>query len=263
MVAMEHKNAAHFPSMPNFRQVNKFEEEKKEGKLKYKLYRSSRPDFLTVTEVNSFRKLGIKTIIDFRSHREYKKANGSKMLDSAFPVYKVHLPFMLKYKPDQDVQYKKIKVKPPQSKSTDDSGSETEVGVADVDGEVGVADNKVGVAPPRGEGMEGEQGKHFLVDFFKMNYVYAVFTRAPWYVRLYSVLYLIYDVIFNTGFRYFVSLFARKVLNHTGLTGQYIDMLTYSQASICSGRSMQAMQPDLVITTLSTLWASLKLIDVD
>ena len=49
--------------------------------------------------------------------------------------------------------------------------------------------------------------------------------------------YLIFDFIFNTGYRYFVGLFARKVLNRKGLTGQYIDMLTYSQASMCAGNS--------------------------
>ena len=215
MVAQDKPGLIAFPSMPNFRQINDIPDGKDDKKVKYKLYRSSRPDFLTASEVESFKNLGIKSIIDFRSLSEYRKAKGNKLLDRDFPVYKVQIPFRLKYKPNQEVKVKKIKTKG-STKQGDSSGT-------DIDAITNENDFKE------------PQGKHYLVDFFKMNYVVAVFNRAPWYVRLYSMFYLIFDFIFNTGYRYFVGLFARKVLNREGLTGQYIDMLTYSQASMCAG----------------------------
>ena len=215
MVAQDKPGLIAFPSMPNFRQINDFPDGKDDKKVKYKLYRSSRPDFLTAPEVESFKNLGIKSIIDFRSHSEYHKAKGNKLLDRDFPVYKVQIPFRLKYKPNQEVKVKKIKTKG-STKQGDSSGTDSDAITNEND-------------------FKEPQGKHYLVDFFKMNYVVAVFNRAPWYVRLYSMFYLIFDFIFNTGYRYFVGLFARKVLNREGLTGQYIDMLTYSQASMCAG----------------------------
>lgn len=81
-------------------------------------------------------------------------------------------------------------------------------------------------------------GKHFLIDFFKINYIWKVYNRAPWYIKLYSLFFLIFDLLFNTGFRYFVRVFARHVLNQEGLYGQYCDMINHSQASICAGEKL-------------------------
>jgi Tyrosine phosphatase family len=89
-----------FSSMPNFRKLPSTcdlnTEDQTHDKpqldaqeITLKLYRSSRPDFLTEVEVDQFMKLGIRCIIDFRSAREYRKASGSKLLDSMYPVYKV------------------------------------------------------------------------------------------------------------------------------------------------------------------------------
>lgn len=104
-------------------------------------------------------------------------------------------------------------------------------------------DDKVTLVPvrPRATGedcsfVENDDRKHYLINFFRVSYVWAVFTRAPWYICLYSLLVLLVDLVLRTGCRYFMRLFARHVLNKSGLVGQYIDMLTYSQASICSGR---------------------------
>lgn len=69
-----------------------------------------------------------------------------------------------------------------------------------------------------------------------INYIWKVFNRAPWYIKLYSLLFLIVDVIFNTNYRYFVRVFAKHVLNRDGLFGQYRDMINYSKASICAGK---------------------------
>jgi len=54
-----------------------------------KLFRSSRPDLLTVEEVNKFLPLNIRSVVDLRSASEYRKADGLKLLDAVYPVYKV------------------------------------------------------------------------------------------------------------------------------------------------------------------------------
>jgi len=53
------------------------------------LFRSSRPDRLTAEEVDKFVQLNIRSVIDLRSTSEYRTADGPKLLDSIYPVYKV------------------------------------------------------------------------------------------------------------------------------------------------------------------------------
>ena len=72
-----------------------------------------------------------------------------------------------------------------------------------------------------------------------MHLANACFSKAPLWFQLYTLLFLIYDLIFRTGYRYFVRMFAKKVLNNRGLTGQYIDMIDFSQASIYAGNLMR------------------------
>lgn len=189
-----------FQSMPNFRVVDNWcnESAKEEGKCI--LYRSSRPDFLTAAEIDTFKQLGIRSIIDFRSVKEYHKAGGPKLLDHHFPLYKVKLPLNFKCRHGDQVKYSRLQA------------------------------NWVCRD-------ETTQRKHFLINFFTLNYIWAIYSRAPWYIKLISLVLLLYDVIFNTGYKHFVRLFARNVLNKCGLAGQYIDMVTYSQAAICSGMS--------------------------
>lgn len=220
-----------FEHLPNFRPVYSFPAKDFAVKTP-KLFRSSRPDFLTMKEVEEYNSLGIKCIVDFRSVREYKKANGNKILDSYFPLYKLKLPFNLKYKP-----YEKVKLKPITVKTS----------------------NPVIVKH------DNTDKSHILVDFFKINYIWAVFNRASLFVRLYSMLYLIMDLVLNTGFRYFVRCFARNVLNHSGLGGQYVDMVKYSQGPICAGRLFKHTPPHFggiifVSLTVNVLTISLRLL---
>ncbi|ELT93610.1 hypothetical protein CAPTEDRAFT_211304 [Capitella teleta] len=186
-----------FKSMPNFRALD-CQPENASHTYPTKLYRSSRPDFLTQEEVEIFQKeLGIKCIIDVRSVREYKRANGRKLLNDSYPGFKVQLPRKMKYKPGDQVEAKPVKLL---------------ANARDLD----------------------QNLKHYFMDFFKLNYVWAIYNRAPLYVRLYSLLFLILDLILMTNFVYFVRIFAKNVLNKQGLVGQYIDMLHYSQAQICA-----------------------------
>jgi len=183
-----------FDSMPNFRRVNAEYYTDDNVEKSTKLFRSSRPDFLSEKEAESFTELGIRSIIDCRSAKEYKKADGTKILDRYYPLYKVKLPLYSRFRYGSPITYKPV------------SG-----GARDM------------VSKP------DANGRHFLINFFKINYIVAVYNRAPWYLKLYSLLFLLIDLIFNTGYRYFVRIFARNVLNKEGLVGQYTDMIRYSQ----------------------------------
>ncbi|GAB1610443.1 hypothetical protein Ahia01_001330600, partial [Argonauta hians] len=58
-----------------------------------RIYRSSRPDLLTEGETEYFRKvLDIRTILDLRSLREYKKASGDKLVADYYDMYKLKPP---------------------------------------------------------------------------------------------------------------------------------------------------------------------------
>ena len=187
-----------FKSMPNFRRVTANENDQNAENEHWPLFRSSKPDYLTEAEVQKYKSLGIRTIIDFRSVNEYKKSVGDKLLDANYPIYKIKFPMSYKYKPAEEVKMKKL----------NNFSSQTE-----------------GV----------DHGRHIFIDFFKMDYVLAIFRRAPWYIQLYSMIWLIVDLILNTNYQYFVSVFARQVLNPVGLGGQYVDFLLYSGSSIAAG----------------------------
>ena len=185
-----------FKSMPNFRSLIATDDETASGTNKLLLFRSSKPDGLSKCEIQQYQSLGIRMIIDFRSVNEYKKSKGDKLLDANYALYKIQFPLSYKYKPYQSVQMKQI-------------------------------NNQI---------LKGsEYGQHVFIDFFKMDYVMAVFRRAPWYIQLYSMIWLILDLLLNTNYRYFVQVFARNVLNPVKLGGQYIDFLLYSGSSIAAG----------------------------
>ena len=195
-----------FELMPNFRVVGGIDELTNDEKPAPCVYRSSRPDFLREGDLLEFERLGIRTILDFRSVREYKKFNGKNLVDHVYPLYKIKVPVWSVYKPNQDVQFMPLPLDPPKEE---------------------IAESVKNEAP--------ENTRHFILDFFKANYIWAVFNRAPLWFRIFSLIYAIFDLILQTEFRYFVRAFAKKVLNKEGLIGQYKDMINHSQGSIVSG----------------------------
>ena len=58
-----------------------------------KVYRSSRPDFLTQEEMGQFMTININGIIDFRSAYEYRTSQ-YKLIDKYYSLYKVGLYFI-------------------------------------------------------------------------------------------------------------------------------------------------------------------------
>ena len=103
-----------FQSMPNFRIVGGVKESIVVHTVTPYLYRSSRPDFLAEAEVIQFQELGIRTVLDFRSPREYRKANSNHLLDHIYPVLKIKSP-MSKYKPGEKIQHVSIEFPPPKA----------------------------------------------------------------------------------------------------------------------------------------------------
>ena len=184
-----------FQNMPNFRAISLDGEQQVGEKCKHKLYRASRPDFLTEREVEMFiEQLGIKSIVDFRSPKEYARSQAARLLDHHYGLHKVIVPS--RFNNTDQVKWK------PASPQTD-----------------------------------VKEKRHYFINFFKFIYFRKIFKLAPWYFRLYSLLFLLVDFILDNGFKYFVRQFSKAVLNNMGLIGQYQYMIDYSQPSICSGLS--------------------------
>ncbi|KAI8522025.1 hypothetical protein Bbelb_017790 [Branchiostoma belcheri] len=122
-------------SLPNFRPV-----------VPGRLYRSSRPDLITEKDYETFRRLGLRSIVDFRSVDEYRSFKGkTKFVDEDFRV---------------------VKVKPP---ARGDRANGLRYRYYNMyNGEPGTnGDVKPG-------------GFHYFINFFTMHYIWSVFTRVPW-----------------------------------------------------------------------------------
>ena len=202
-------------SVPNFRLLCAVDSTSSSASQSFAVFRSSRPDRIGRGDLRTFKELGIRCIIDFRSKQEYNTADGARLLDQEYLLYCVQFPRGRNYKHDEAVKAERIA--PKCSSKSEGTSPQTDT-----------------------------QCKHYLINFFTLNYIRAVFNRAPLYIRLYSLFYLLYDYIFHTGHKYFVRLFARTTLNSTGLIGQYKDMIEYSQRSICAGIILHAYSYSIV-----------------
>ncbi|XP_013386375.1 uncharacterized protein LOC106155892 isoform X2 [Lingula anatina] len=176
------------------------------------LYRSSRPDFMTESEVDKMKEMGIQSIVDLRSRSEYLKATGDKHLDRIYKPLKVLLPGFLGNKPSDAVKVKAFKT----TACSSNANTSTE-----------------------------QSRKHYFINFYNWNYIWTIFNRATWYIKLYGILLLVIDVIFHTNYKHFIRLFARNVLNVGGLLEQYIDMIEMSQPSICAALKLLATEGNL------------------
>lgn len=178
-------------------------------------------------DLEEFKKHGIKCILDLRSVADYQQANGSKVLDNYYKLYKVILPKSFRYKPHEDVicqAVDKSKKQNVQTKAKDITGQ-----------------------------------KHFLINFFTSEYTSTVFKRAPWYIQFISIFIALFDFVFKTGFKNFVRLFAVTVINREGLTAGYTDVVEMSKPGLCAGRFLNTFPHSVsrAINLLSCLqWAT-------
>ena len=69
-------------TVPNLRRVDP----------KSKIYRSSRQDLISSEDSKKLNQFGIRTILDFRSTSEYKRADGEKLFDADTEILKVCTP---------------------------------------------------------------------------------------------------------------------------------------------------------------------------
>ncbi|RDD44806.1 hypothetical protein TrispH2_002855 [Trichoplax sp. H2] len=184
-----------FDNLPNFRPVVDEECKKRYNIVNNAIYRSSRTDWVTQSDVDRLlNHYNIKTILDIRSAKEYQRANGSKLLHSAFNIvpfypdtlgkYEGSLYSMLIHKPKNTLQYN-VNVR-----------------------------------------------NRFLIDFFTSEVILTNFFRVSIGLRLFSLLLLLIDKLFHTNF--FMKTFAFFLFNDRGLLNQYIDMVEHCKPAIAA-----------------------------
>ena len=197
-------------TLPNFRCLN-VSSIKGSSHTNNAIFRSSRPDLLDGNDLETFKTFGIRTIIDLRSKSEYMVASGPKLLDDTYKPYSVDLPQKRNPKPKSELYCYAV----PKTKDVKHGR-----GTCVIE-----------------QGMPVEK-KRFLINFFNLNYVKRIFTRAPWYIQVVSLILLLLETIFRTRYLYFTRLFALTVVNKAGLGKSYEDMVELSQSSIYAGTKM-------------------------
>ncbi|KAI6655538.1 hypothetical protein LOD99_2037 [Oopsacas minuta] len=84
---MNYQFESEFPKLANFRCLEGFECSDGSRVKTSLLYRSARPDIMTVEECERFNKFRINSIIDFRRKDEYVNAPGAKHISKSYPSY--------------------------------------------------------------------------------------------------------------------------------------------------------------------------------
>ena len=84
---MSNTYESRFPPVPNFRCIGCYTGSNGSKIRPGIMYRSSRPDLLSLEECEQFEKFGIRTIIDFRRKEEYLKAKGQKYLSRTYQSF--------------------------------------------------------------------------------------------------------------------------------------------------------------------------------
>ena len=187
-------NAA-FDNLPNFRPIVDQECKKKYRIIDTAIYRSSRTDWVTQSDVNRLLShYKVKTILDIRSAKEYQKANGNKLLHTTFN----RIPFY----PDTLGQYE---------------GSPFSIFIH---------------KPKTTLQYNTNVRNRFLIDFFTSEVILTNFFRASIIVRLFSLILLFIDKLFHSNL--FMKAFAFFVFNDRGILNQYIDLVECCKPAIAT-----------------------------
>ncbi|GFS15953.1 tyrosine-protein phosphatase [Elysia marginata] len=203
-------------SLPNLRLLCRYSElvEENVNVPKAAIYRSSKPDRLNQEDLVTFRNLGIKCIIDFRSKEEYFNSDGQRLLDGEYILHKV-TPAK---KAGQTLTVERIdtaKVNHSSYKAKD-----VQVSTSKADSECLDA---------------GVEKKHFLINFFTPSYIFRSVSRLPCYLYCVGLFHFLCDFIRrDTSFKRFGRFFTRTVINRIGIKGQYADIADFCQPAICS-----------------------------
>ncbi|KAH9508323.1 hypothetical protein Btru_050838 [Bulinus truncatus] len=154
-------NLVKIESLPNLRLLcKKVSSESSEVYNAAAIYRSSKPDRIVVEDLEKFRRLGIKCIVDFRSKDEYLSTDGHCLIDAEYTLYKVCLP-KDNYSPGEKVTAEVLSKpeKRPQ-KAKNPSSLESGSAVLSRDGD-----------------FETTEKRHYLINFFTARNKFKNFTK--------------------------------------------------------------------------------------
>ena len=208
-----------FKNLPNFRQAGGKGLLTKDGRRVKDglLYRSSRTDFLTEKEKETFQGFGIKSIIDLRRKTEYERAEGDKLLDDNYKLCILKKGKIHEWKPSLRWGGGAKKRQgggggAPDIKQANEGKSETE----STDG-----------VPASSESL---RGRRYLVNMMSMDLIFYVFKQVNVFIRFISLILVLTDWLF--GCHLFVRLFNYLVVNHQTLSKQYVDVLEYTKPAV-------------------------------
>lgn len=188
-----------FSNLPNFREVGGGKLVNKDGdKVKAGvLYRSSRTDFLTQEEVNTFLGFGFKSIIDMRNRSEFERADGAKLLGNFYE------PFVLK------------------------RGDATPLKPSFRWGRRLKKDMKTAEKQKGDAGDSQFIGKRYMTNLLTRPFFLHMFYKVNVICRYLSLILLGIDWLIGSHF--FAKYFAWHIINSQSLADQYVDMLEYGK----------------------------------
>ena len=199
-------------SLPNFRQAGGAKLCTKDGRRVKNglLYRSSRTDFVTEKDLKELRRLGIRTILDLRPKRDYRRdlAEGDGLVDKNFNPYIVKTGQVQKLQ-DTELTWKDRL----RQRKTQPGGAET-----------GQSETK-GI-----EESEYAKEKRFIVDLWTKDLIWHVFRKLNVFVRFLSLTLAVVDLI--CGSHLFVKFYAWAVLNRVELWESYLDILEHCKGPV-------------------------------
>lgn len=186
--------------VPNFRHIDGT-----------KLFRSSRPDHLEGEALDEFLNLGIRSIIDLRSMREFPGATGCKSVDDHYVLFAV----------SADKSNKVIR------KTIDKNGKEKTLEKLDLESYAGYEEEK-------NEKVSQEFTRtHSVFDLVSKEYARAVLSRTNFAVKgmLLGMYYI--DCVFGSSL--FLKGLVQHAINAHGLLGQYQDIIDHCGLKIRLG----------------------------
>ena len=210
-----------FKNLPNFRQAGGKGLLTKDGRRVKDglLYRSSRTDFLTEKEKETFQGFGIKSIIDLRRKSEYERAEGDKLLDDNYKPCILKKGKVHEWKPSLrwggGAKKRNGGRGAPDIKQANEAKPSTETESTD------------GVG---GGTTSSLRGRRYLVNMMSMDLIFYVFKQVNIFIRFISLILVLTDWLF--GCHLFVRLFNYLVVNHQTLSKQYVDILEYTKPAV-------------------------------
>ena len=200
------------------------------------IYRSSKPDRILSQDLDEFRKLGIKCIVDFRSFGEYKNTDGDCLLDKEYPIYKVKITSHRKGQAP-NFNYEKVNsTNPQQNHNENKKQSPTTSSSVESDSTKDMRNRfEKSETSKLVENDSADDKKHFLINFFPFKFVLKLLLTLPWHMVFKAFFTMFLDIVRRNNFKSFIHFFIQNAVNSKGISGQYIDISEHAQEQICTG----------------------------